>query len=65
MGTKFHQAVGKSYCKGGYAEGDVLGFLIMLPDTNEKTPSVPPSYKDKVCRVCLVVYVEKNMETRT
>jgi Set1/Ash2 histone methyltransferase complex subunit ASH2 len=47
MGTKFHQAIGKSYCKGGYGLGDVLGFLIMMPDTNPKAPLIPPSYKDR------------------
>ncbi|CAG7836975.1 unnamed protein product [Allacma fusca] len=47
MGTKFHQAIGKTYCKGGYGHGDVLGFLIIMPDTNPKAPLIPPSYKDR------------------
>jgi Set1/Ash2 histone methyltransferase complex subunit ASH2 len=54
-GTKFHQAIGKSYCKGGYTLNDVLGFLIILPERELEeqlvpgiTPLIPDSYKDRV-----------------
>ncbi|WKX94959.1 hypothetical protein Q1695_011870 [Nippostrongylus brasiliensis] len=49
-GTKFHDAIGKKYCPGGFKEGDILGCLIHLPhDPVHPGPSndyLPPSYKD-------------------
>lgn len=51
LGTKFHQAIGKTYCPGGYGVGDVLGFLIILPEhkahaKNRFRPGDPPSVAD-------------------
>lgn len=45
-GTKFHESAGKKYGQG-YVEGDTLGFLIMLPDSNF-TKRVPNTFKDRV-----------------
>jgi len=45
-GTTFHEARGRSYAKGGYGLGAVLGFLIVLPE-EERIPSVPTSFKDR------------------
>ncbi|XP_066141049.1 set1/Ash2 histone methyltransferase complex subunit ASH2 isoform X1 [Euwallacea fornicatus] len=44
-GTKFHEAHGKHYSKG-YAEGDTVGFMIVLPQNNT-TKIVPNTYKDR------------------
>ena len=38
--------MGKHYAEGGYKEGDYLGVLIQLPETEGKD-YLPPSYKDK------------------
>lgn len=45
-GTKFHESVGKKYSEG-YGEGDVLGFLICLPQT-QLTKLIPNTFKDRV-----------------
>lgn len=45
-GTVFHKSHGKHY-SNGYREGDVLGFLIILPET-ELTKRIPNTYKDRV-----------------
>jgi len=42
-GTKFHDSIGKHY-SDGYGQGDVVGCLIELPDSNIH---LPPSFKDK------------------
>lgn len=51
-GTKFHEAKGKTYAKPGYGVGDVLGFMIHMPEPESKKERcsllVPPSHKDKV-----------------
>lgn len=44
-GTKFHEARGKHY-SAGYGEGDTLGLMIYLPETN--APAVPQTLKDRV-----------------
>lgn len=49
-GTKFHQAKGQTYDKGGgYGEGDVIGCMIELPYGNKKhlveARHLPPSIK--------------------
>lgn len=44
-GTKFHESKGKHY-SSGYGEGDVLGFLIVLPD-NYNSSHIPNTYKDR------------------
>ncbi|XP_049783196.1 set1/Ash2 histone methyltransferase complex subunit ASH2 isoform X2 [Schistocerca cancellata] len=44
-GTRFHDSRGKHYSLA-YEEGDVLGFLIILPES-EVGNYIPPTYKDK------------------
>ena len=44
-GTKFHESVGKKYCKG-YGQGDVLGCLIILPE-KPGGDYLPSTFKDK------------------
>lgn len=46
-GTRFHESHGKHY-SDAYAEGDVLGFLIDLPDETD-TNYLPNTFKDRVC----------------
>lgn len=48
-GTRFHESHGKHYCDGGYGEGDVLGFLIELPEekTATETEYLPNTFKDR------------------
>lgn len=46
-GSKFHESRGLHYSEEGYGQGDVLGFLIHLPDNHSIIP-LPPIYKDKV-----------------
>lgn len=43
---RFHESHGKHYSPG-YGEGDTLGFLICLPDSNE-VEHIPNTYKDRV-----------------
>ncbi|KFM68950.1 Set1/Ash2 histone methyltransferase complex subunit ASH2, partial [Stegodyphus mimosarum] len=45
-GTKFHESRGYHYSDEGYGQGDTLGFLIHLPETDSLVP-LPPIYKDK------------------
>lgn len=45
-GTKFHESHGKSYSEG-YAQGDTLGFLIILPEI-PGSKHTPNTYKDRV-----------------
>lgn len=45
-GTKFHESHGKHYTSG-YSEGDILGFLIILPEV-EFGKHIPTTYKDRV-----------------
>lgn len=44
-GTRFHESRGKHYSPA-YGEGDTLGFLIILPDTHDKS-HIPNTYKDR------------------
>ncbi|KAL3276502.1 hypothetical protein HHI36_011882 [Cryptolaemus montrouzieri] len=44
-GTRFHESHGKKYSQG-YGEGDILGFMIILPQ-NSTTKLVPNTFKDK------------------
>merc|ERR1712136_218738 len=43
-GTRFHQSRGKHYSDGGYTKGDVLGFILHLPKSNE------PSHVIDTCK---------------
>lgn len=45
-GTRFHESAGKHYSLS-YGEGDTLGFLIVLPYT-ENIKHIPNTYKDRV-----------------
>ena len=70
-GTKFHEAIGRSYCRGGYTTNDVLGFLIILPQLKPKehcapgvTPLVPESYKDRVKRDTIIIFYFWLLELR-
>lgn len=45
-GTKFHESFGKRYSVG-YSEGDTLGCMIILPESNN-TRLVPNTFKDRV-----------------
>ncbi|GCB79778.1 hypothetical protein scyTo_0017008, partial [Scyliorhinus torazame] len=45
-GTKFHQSIGKHFAKG-YAQGDILGFYLYLPEDTEAARALPDTYKDK------------------
>jgi Set1/Ash2 histone methyltransferase complex subunit ASH2 len=45
-GTKFHESHGKHF-SGGYGEGDVLGFLIVLPASSQVN-HFPNTFKDRV-----------------
>jgi Set1/Ash2 histone methyltransferase complex subunit ASH2 len=44
-GTKFHESHGKHY-SDGYGEGDVLGFLIEMPE-QEGVRYIPNTFKDR------------------
>nr|CAD7395302.1 unnamed protein product [Timema cristinae] len=44
-GTSFHESRGNTYSPP-YGEGDVLGFLIILPESENISP-IPPTYKDR------------------
>ncbi|XP_046668089.1 set1/Ash2 histone methyltransferase complex subunit ASH2 isoform X1 [Homalodisca vitripennis] len=44
-GTRFHECRGKHYSPG-YGEGDVLGFMIILPEERNVT-YIPQTYKDR------------------
>uniref|UniRef100_A0A7E4W6F1 B30.2/SPRY domain-containing protein n=1 Tax=Panagrellus redivivus TaxID=6233 RepID=A0A7E4W6F1_PANRE len=51
-GTRFHNAIGRTYSKEDYRVGDVLGCLIELPERdhfkgNVKGSRLPPTRKDK------------------
>ena len=50
-GTVFHEASGLHYSTGGYAENDVLGFLIILPDNTPPDVVLPRKYKKLVRRL--------------
>ena len=52
-GTIFHEAAGLHYANEGYAEGDVLGFLIILPDETPANVVLPRKYK-KLVRETLI-----------
>jgi len=45
-GTRFHDSIGKHYCEGGLTQGDVLGFLIELPEADVEGGYLPPTFKD-------------------
>ncbi|CAF4582016.1 unnamed protein product, partial [Rotaria sp. Silwood2] len=44
-GTIFHEACGLHYSNEGYGESDVLGFLIILPETTPPDVMLPRKYK--------------------
>lgn len=45
-GTRFHESHGKHYSESGYGVGDVLGFLIELPEEKDVSYS-PNTFKDR------------------
>lgn len=45
-GTRFHESHGKHYSEGGFATGDVLGFLIELPQ-EQGEEYLPNTFKDR------------------
>lgn len=47
-GTVFHEACGSHYSNEGYRENDVLGFLIILPETAPPDVVLPRKYKKLV-----------------
>ena len=47
-GTAFHEASGVHYSNGGFAENDVLGCLIILPETTPPSVVLPRTYKKLV-----------------
>nr|CAD7445760.1 unnamed protein product [Timema bartmani] len=58
-GTSFHESRGNTYSPP-YGEGDVLGFLIILPESENISP-IPPTYKDRVNPfdvLCYHIYVD-------
>lgn len=46
-GTRFHESSGKHY-SSAYGEGDTLGFLIVLPQTETNFHYLPNTFKDRV-----------------
>lgn len=47
-GTAFHDSRGRHFAEEGYSQGDVLGFLIHLPqDVSRPTVSLPPTHKER------------------
>jgi Set1/Ash2 histone methyltransferase complex subunit ASH2 len=49
-GTIFHEGSGLHYSNGGYAENDVLGFLMIQPDVTPPDVMLPRKYKKLVNR---------------
>jgi hypothetical protein len=47
-GTRFHQSRGKHYAADSYGEGDVLGFMIHLPEPHVPKKLLPDTFKDRV-----------------
>ena len=47
-GTIFHEASGLHYSNGGYGENDVLGVLIILPESTPPEVMLPRTYKKLV-----------------
>ena len=47
-GSIFHEASGYHYVNEGYKENDVLGFLIILPETTPANIILPRKYKKLV-----------------
>lgn len=45
-GTRFHESHGKHYAESGFGEGDVLGFLIELPEERD-VQYLPNTFKDR------------------
>lgn len=46
-GTRFHQSRGKHYAADSYGEGDVLGFMIHLPEPHVPKKLLPDTFKDR------------------
>lgn len=65
-GTTFHESHGKHY-SSAYAEGDVLGFLIILPETTNDFNHTPNTFKDRplVKFKSHLYYEEKDKVTET
>lgn len=47
-GTRFHQSRGKHYADDSYIEGDVLGFMLHLPEPHSPKKLLPDTFKDRV-----------------
>ncbi|CAG2053359.1 unnamed protein product, partial [Timema podura] len=58
-GTSFHESRGNTYSPP-YGEGDVLGFLIILPESENISP-IPPTYKDRCLGEKKVSHFEKEI----
>lgn len=52
---RFHESIGSRYSEG-YGEGDVLGFMIILPDTRDVNHT-PNTYKDRVHAGLFIIFV--------
>lgn len=60
FGTKFHQARGKTYHKGGgYGEGDVIGCMIELPYGNDKNMTEAHHLPESIKERCFVLKTTK------
>ncbi|CAF1397053.1 unnamed protein product [Adineta steineri] len=65
-GTIFHEASGLHYSSGGYAENDILGFLIILPETTHPDVMLPRKYKKlPLVKFKNYIYFEERDDLRT
>lgn len=66
-GTRFHQSRGKHYSSEGYGEGDVLGFMIHLPEPHHPKKLLPDTFKDRplVKFKSHLYYEEKDLVSET
>ncbi|CAF1294894.1 unnamed protein product [Rotaria sp. Silwood1] len=65
-GTIFHEACGLHYSNEGYSENDVLGFLIILPETTPPDVILPRKYKKlPLVKFKNYIYFEERDDLRT
>ncbi|CAF3447966.1 unnamed protein product [Rotaria socialis] len=65
-GTIFHEACGLHYSNEGYRENDVLGFLIILPETTPPDVMLPRKYKKlPLVKFKNYIYFEERDDLRT